>query len=171
MTIITPSPSPAPTVDRDWVFPDTATGIRAAVEAGADTLWANTTLHSTHALVQLREELEAADGKVVGQNPLNVEKYEDKAWVNAWLAGHERLKDAFPKALLYKPADGAVEERIKDGGIGWPCVVKPVRGRGSHGVSKVDNLEELQAAVDALLTEGDVVLIEVRCHSLGNPPC
>ena len=126
-------------------------------------MWANTTLHSTHALVLLKGELEKAHVRVIGQNPLNWERYEDKAWVNEWLAGHERLKGVFPQAVLYKRSDGELQSRIKEAGIDLPCVIKPVRGRGSYGVSRVENGEQLEKGVANLLSEGDAVLIEVSC--------
>lgn len=125
-----------------------------AVHAGANVLWANTTLHSAHALVTLRDKL-PENVRFVGQNPLDTERVEDKAEINNWLNSGE-LEGHFPKSWLIKKA-----EREKLGDVELPAVVKPVRGRGSYGVSVVWNKEDLKSKADDLWKEGDLVLIEV----------
>ncbi|OCF59368.1 hypothetical protein L486_03872 [Kwoniella mangroviensis CBS 10435] len=154
-TVITPVPSPDPLKDLDWSFPDTVLGIREAVEKGANVLWANTGLHSRHAIVEIQEELKEKGVRLLGQSPLSVEKYDDKEWVNRWLAQQKGLEHSFPKSLLYHRGDvGQVDE------FPLPAMSKPIRGRGSHGVTKVSTPEQLNKALDVLLKESDAVLIE-----------
>ncbi|GAA6008679.1 hypothetical protein JCM10207_001684 [Rhodosporidiobolus poonsookiae] len=156
--VVTPSESPDPASDAGWTFPDTKEGIRAAVDAGATLLWANTTLYASHPLVELRDELAQRGVSFVGQDPRDTERFEDKEWCNRWLAAQEGLEDAFPKAWLVakdKP------EQLTE--VTLPAVVKPVRGRGSHGVSLVKTAEELQQRTAELFKEGDLVLIEAFC--------
>lgn len=92
---------------------------------------------------------------MIGQDPRDTERYEDKEWINGWLAGQEGLRDVFPRSLLLHTAADNVEE------LGYPVVVKPVRGRGSHGVTLVKNDDEFQKALETLLKESDAVLCEV----------
>ncbi|WRT65252.1 uncharacterized protein IL334_002195 [Kwoniella shivajii] len=154
-TVITPVGEPNPTTDLDWSFPDTVTGIRDAVEKGADVIWANGHTHSQHALVELRKELAVKGVRMVGQNPISAEKFDDKEWANRWLASHESLRGSFPRSLLYRKGD---EKEVSE--FPLPAMAKPVRGRGSHGVVKVSTPEEIDTALQTLLKESDAVLIE-----------
>jgi hypothetical protein len=153
--VVTPVPSPDPRVDEEWSFPDTERGVLDAIKAGANVLWANTTLHSTHSIVNLRERL-PADTRFVGQNPMDTEKFEDKAWVNKWLDRGE-LQGRFPKSWLLSR-----DEKTVLNSIDLPAVVKPVRGRGSYGVSVARSRKDLDTKADYLWKEGDRILIEVR---------
>jgi len=60
-------------------------------------------------------------------------------------------------------------------GKGLPCVVKPVRGGSSVGVSIVKKIEDLKKAKDLALQYGELMIeeyiegIEVSCGVLGNP--
>ncbi|WVF70364.1 hypothetical protein IAT40_005154 [Kwoniella sp. CBS 6097] len=155
-TVVTPVPSPDPKTDLDWSFPDTVKGVREAIGKGANVIWANTNLHSRHALVTLREELAARDVRIFGQNPLNVERFDDKEWTNRWLSTQEGLSACFPKALLYgKSGDSEAVDNFP-----LPAVVKPIRGRGSHGVVRVSSKEEMRTAIESSLKESYAVLIE-----------
>ncbi|WVW79034.1 hypothetical protein I302_100997 [Kwoniella bestiolae CBS 10118] len=154
-TIITPVSQPDPVKDLDWSFPDTVSGVREAVERGANVLWANTNLHSLHAIVEIQDELIQKGIRLFGQNPLLVEKYDDKEWANRWLAKQKGLETSFPKSMLYRTGDQG-----EAGNFPLPAMAKPVRGRGSHGVTKVSTAEELMMALDKLLKESDAVLLE-----------
>lgn len=147
---------PDPTTDKDWSFPDTIAGIRSAVgDHGANVLWANTTLHAKHAIVELGSELK--DVKMVGQNPLDTERFEDKEYTNRWLASHPELAKSFPKSLLFTDGDDkAAQDKFP-----LPAVAKPIRGRGSHGVRRVNTAEELAEAAANLLSESNAFLLEV----------
>jgi D-alanine-D-alanine ligase len=98
-----------------------------------------------------------ANIKFVGQNPLDTEKYEDKAWVNTWL-NDGPLKGKFPKSWLIEKGE---EAKLTDQ-VELPAVLKPVRGRGSHGVTVAKTREELIAKATALWQEGETILVEVR---------
>ena len=155
--VITPTPKPEVTRDLDWSFPDTVASVRSAVsEHGVNVFWANTILHSKHSLVELSDVLISKDVRIVGQNPLDTEKFDDKEWLNRWLAEQAGLQGCFPRSHLLTKAD-----MLDLGGVRLPAVVKPVRGRGSHGVKVVRSVEELKAGLEGLLKESDAVLCEV----------
>lgn len=157
-------PNPQPDRDQDWSFPDTVAGIRSAVrEHGANVLWANTTLYAQHPIVQLAAELREV--RMVGQSPLDIEKFEDKQWTNAWLASHKELAASFPRSLLFQQGD----DRGSLLACPLPAVAKPIRGRGSHGVTKVTTPEEMSQAAINLLSESDAFLVEV-CACSGYSP-
>lgn len=164
-TIVTPLSQPDPTKDLDWSFPDTVSGIREAIEKGANTLWANTTLHSTHAVVELKDELTKNGIRLIGQNPLTADKYDDKEWTNRWLSSQNGLQKYFPRSLLYRRGN---EDEDKLGKFPLPAVAKPIKGRGSHGVVKISTPEEVKSATYTLLKESEAVLIEVSSLSAVN---
>ncbi|GAA5887216.1 hypothetical protein JCM6882_002452 [Rhodosporidiobolus microsporus] len=158
VSVTTPTSSPNSSSQTGWTFPDTQSGILSAVNAGATVLWANTTLYASHPLVSLREELAKRDVRFVGQDPRDVERFEDKEFCNRWLAGQEGLEGAFPQSWLIEKGDEG-----KLGEVKLPAVVKPVRGRGSHGVSVVKTPKELQQSAAELYEEGDLILVESYC--------
>jgi D-alanine-D-alanine ligase len=94
---------------------------------------------------------------MVGQNPLDTEKFEDKEWINRWLNGQPGLKGSFPRSMLFQK--GHAKETLE--GFGVPAVVKPIRGRGSHGVTLANTVLELHVAAERLLAESDAILLEV----------
>lgn len=93
---------------------------------------------------------------MIGQSPLDTEKYEDKEWINRWLASHRGLEKAFPRSGLFTRKQ---LDQIRDFGV--PLVIKPVRGRGSHGVTMVETEEDALSIAKKLLEESDAVLVEV----------
>ncbi|GGB32844.1 hypothetical protein GCM10011505_12860 [Tistrella bauzanensis] len=167
VAVVTPVATPRASHDRDWVFGDDAAGIAAARAAGAQVLWANTVLYRDHPIS------EAAVGMlVVGQHPARMEQLDDKFATNAWLRGNglpvvpARLIAAAGVTPAANPgtgpvvlglgavAAGGVPAADGDDGFGWPMVVKPVRGRGSQGVARVDDPAGLQAVAAASLASG-----------------
>lgn len=159
--------------DAAWSWPDTDAGIAAAAAAGAAALWANTTLGADHPCGLVAA---AATGRahphpllpppvawVVGQPGAAVQAWEDKGWANATLAAaglpalaHARVGSVAGAlaAVLRGGAGGAVDSlgAPLHAPLGFPAVVKPVRGRGSEGVTRVRTEAELAAAVTALLS-------------------
>ncbi len=141
--IITPLPSPDPIHDFDWVFPDTEEGIISALEAGAEVLWTNTVLFRNHPIERVMQK-----AWIVGQLPANVEKYDDKWNTNSMMRS---LGCPVVSSFLISeaPANGAItideltKTFVQKNGFRFPLVVKPIRGRGSQGVYKVESLEEL----------------------------
>jgi hypothetical protein len=147
--VLTPVPDPDPAHDEGWTFPDTADGIAGALEAGARVLWANTVLFEGH-------PLEHATGVwIVGQRPADVHRFDDKWHARTFL---RRAGLPFPAAMLVGHGDGpglVADEAIDDAllarmGFGPEAIVKPVRGRGSQGVSLARSAGDIRRAVDAL---------------------
>lgn len=160
--IATPQARPDPAVALDWVFPDTEEGIAAARAAGADILWANTVLFAGHPLEQVIDEVE-----IVGQLPAAMQAYDDKFLTNAALiraglpVARSFLVAATPRQGVSALAD--IDGALAQAGFDAPAIVKPVRGRGSQGVTLVADRDALRAAVLALLDGGafgDTVMVE-----------
>jgi glutathione synthase/RimK-type ligase-like ATP-grasp enzyme len=164
-TVVTPKSPPDPLNDPDWSYPDTEKGILAAVQSGANVLWCNSTLWSDHPLVHLGTELARLGVRFVAQDPLDTENYDDKAWTNDWLNRGE-LEGKFPKSWLIEKGDA--EDRLRE--ITLPAVLKPIRGRGSHGVELVTDTDGLKRVCQKLWEESEAVLVEVspdqdRCNA------
>ncbi|AYO78367.1 D-alanine--D-alanine ligase family protein [Sphingobium yanoikuyae] len=152
-TVVTPVPAPDPAQAMQWVFPDTANGIAAAIAAGADTIWANSVLFEGH-------PIEAVMGQIaiVGQTPAATQKYDDKFATNRMLE-QAGLPVARGFLLADRPSQGVhaladVGQLLTDLAIPFPLIVKPVRGRGSQGVTLVRDGDALNAAARSLIDEG-----------------
>ncbi|MET0271057.1 MAG: biotin carboxylase [Sphingomonas sp.] len=162
LPILTPVADPDPAAALDWVFPDTAGGIAAARAAGADTLWANTVLFEGHPL-----EAVLTQAAVIGQRPAAMQAFDDKFGTNRMLA-----RAGLPVARSF-----LLSATARDGGWGlddlgaaldaaemrFPLIVKPVRGRGSQGVTRVADHAALHAAASDLIaaaTFGDMLMVE-----------
>lgn len=160
--VVTPMTSPDPGIALDWVFPDTAEGLRRAGAGGATILWANTVLFEGHPL-----DAVLTDYQVVGQLPAAMQAFDDKFETNRLLA-----KAGLPVASSFLLSGAAqenvcslaeVERALSDRGMSFPMIVKPVRGRGSQGVTLVDDLGALREAAAALIeaaTFGDMLMVE-----------
>lgn len=136
--VILPVEDPQEKNDSDWVFGDDDNGIIQAIQKGADVIWLNTVLYDGHPI----EKYIGNGVKVIGQNPSDVQLYDDKYYTNQLLFRHGM---SVINADLIKSADeykGA-----------YPCVLKPVRGRGSQGVSVISDIDALNAAISQLLSE------------------
>lgn len=142
--LITPVSNPNIDNDLDWVFPDTADGIQQAVDAGADTIWMNTVLYKNHPILRFTDK----NIFVIGQLPDSVELFDDKIKTNALL---EQNGLRIPKNRLVKLEDlpGINLDML------LPVVVKPIRGRGSQGVSLVHSYDELIQTLRKMLMSGD----------------
>ncbi|WP_347261549.1 hypothetical protein [Rudaea sp.] len=161
--VVTPSADPDPAANFDWVFPDTQAGIQSAIDRGATVIWANTVLFSGHPL-----ESRLEDVWVVGQMPARQQRVDDKFATNAALCAQGLPVAA--SVLVAREARGSIRAfasltapALAELGLHFPLVVKPVRGRGSQGVSRVADHGELAAALSALLaggTFGDVAIVE-----------
>lgn len=133
--VITPVVNPKEPDDFDWVFPDTPEGIEEALQKGADTLWLNTVLYEGHPIEQYLDR-----AWVVGQVPADVGRYDDKYSLNRFLA---------EQGIRTAPQTAVVQAEDYRGS--YPAVLKPIRGRGSQGVTVVDSTEELAAALQRAL--------------------
>jgi D-alanine-D-alanine ligase-like ATP-grasp enzyme len=158
ISVITPTPRPDPAKDADWSFPDTEPGILAALALGANTLWANTSLFSTHPIAAspIPDTI-----KIVGQPPALADVLDDKAFTNSLLRKTGRF--TLPKTWIL---DGDILESVMNTtevlmDLPYPVIVKPARGRGSQGVKLCLNLVAALDAVDELVAgHGGVVVIE-----------
>ena len=161
--IVTPQADPDPADAFAWVFPDTREGLLAATEAGAEIIWANTVLFAGHPI-----EAFLASHFIVGQPPERQQAVDDKFATNALLhaaglpvarslmVAQEESADAIALSALSPAVLG-------EQGLAFPLVVKPVRGRGSQGVSRVADWPALTDALAALFGDalfGDRAIVE-----------
>lgn len=161
--VATPKPEPDPSVALDWVYPDTEEGICQALRDGADTLWANTVLFERHPIEALLEDV-----WVVGQTPRAQQRFDDKFATNALLrnSGLPAVRSVLVGATAGDAVHGVDDlgQRELTGlGLAYPLVVKPVRGRGSQGVTRVEDAATLAAAATRLLASaefGDQLILE-----------
>ncbi|AKQ65983.1 D-alanine--D-alanine ligase [Myxococcus hansupus] len=156
--VVTPVNAPSPASALDWVFPDTEAGIASALGLGARVFWANTVLFAGHPLEAVLSRV-----AVVGQHPAAVHRFDDKFDTNQLL-----LQRGLPVArslLVAREARAGVValDAVSTQGLAFPVMVKPIRGRGSQGVTRTANLAELHAAASALLNGGafgDTLMLE-----------
>ncbi len=130
--VIMPVKKPNQNNDMDWVFPDTKIGIETALQKGAKIFWLNTVLYQHHTIENyLDKELE-----IVGQTTELVDLYDDKMFTNSVLKSNNI---PIPKNELI------TTENYNDLSLEleFPLVLKPIRGRGSQGVTKIENRNEL----------------------------
>lgn len=148
--LVTPVPCPDAGDEETWVFPDTACGIDRALQKGAEVLWANTTVYQGHPLEQYMDHV-----AIIGQDPHLVDRYEDKWLMNSWLASQGFL---VPRAIRVKAGQDPALDDFADEVV----VLKPVRGRGSQGVRKVQGQDQLHNEIRHwdLTLYGDALLIE-----------
>jgi hypothetical protein len=157
--VITPSPNPDPADVNGWSFPDTEAGILAAVEAGANCLWANTVVFEEHPL-QVSRALDSMqdDLRIVGHPPVLVQAVDDKHRVNAALRARGDVFMA--KGTMVRRGD-SLTDTLKAAGLAkFPMVGKPVRGRGSQGVKLCQTAEELDKHLQALFQLSGEVIVE-----------
>lgn len=138
--------------DLDWVFPDTKKGIQDALGKGANTLWLNTVLYKNHEI----ENFFNQDIQFVGQIPNQVDIYDDKYFTNELL---RKKQIPIPETQLIS-SENSADCSIN---IDFPVVVKPIRGRGSQGVSLAKNTRALNAKLNEIFSKkefGNSVYIE-----------
>lgn len=141
--VSTPVSNPQLNNDLDWVFPDTETGILHAVAKGAQVLWLNTILYNGHPVEAFLKKGIAA----VGQLPRNTDLYDDKWTTNKLL--HRNNLPIPPAVLINK--DNRHDYHLN---FPFPVVAKPIRGRGSEGVSVAHTQPELDAIIEKMF-EGE----------------
>lgn len=148
--IVTPVADPDPATPFDWVFPDTAQGIADALTAGATLLWANTVLFAGHPIEAVKDRV-----WVVGQDPVATQAVDDKFATNA------RLREAGLPVVESRIAQADALDAIDD--LVFPIVVKPIRGRGSQGVTVAQSRAEMLDQARALIAGerfGATVMLE-----------
>jgi D-alanine-D-alanine ligase-like ATP-grasp enzyme len=159
ITTITPIPSPSPSIDADWCFPDTSHGILSALEQGVTHIWANTILFSSHPL-QTAYELDeyATSVRIIGQPPNLVDKFDDKNYVNSLLRSTGNF--TLPAFWLLDTRSTSISSFIDSTDLPYPIIAKPIRGRGSYGVKLCPTTSILTAHLNSLLLESPLIMLE-----------
>jgi len=142
--VVTPINNPNIKQDKDWVFPDTKEGMQNAINRGANTFWLNTILFEGHII----ESFFNQDFQFVGQTPNLVDLFDDKFYTNALL---QKNQIPIPKTQLITKQNK--DSYILD--IDFPLVLKPIRGRGSQGVSLVKNKKELDDKLKTIFSKNE----------------
>ncbi|WP_342648026.1 ATP-grasp domain-containing protein [Mucilaginibacter sp. CSA2-8R] len=148
--VVTPEQYPDIEKDLDWTFPDTYVGIQQAISAGADCIWLNTVLYQEHPIKQF------LGLHVVGQQPSAVDKYDDK-WYTNYMLRKSGLPIPKAELITYDSFKHTKPDVLP------PLVAKPIRGRGSEGVTLVSDLSEYRNVLTALFKQdrfGTAVYIE-----------
>jgi len=150
--IITPVQNPKIARDLDWVFPDTIAGIQSAIDKGATIIWLNTVLYKGHPI----EDFIKKGISVVGQIPEDVDLYDDKFITNNLLKTNGL---PIPKSAIITREN--VSSYLLD--FPFPVVAKPLRGRGSQGVSVVNSNEALTVLLQQMFRSksyGEALYVE-----------
>ncbi|WP_299672973.1 ATP-grasp domain-containing protein [uncultured Polaribacter sp.] len=150
--IVTPINNPNIKTDLDWVFPDTKKGIQDAIDKGANTFWLNTVLYKSHEIVNFFDQ----NIQFIGQLPNQVDIYDDKYFTNELL---RKNNISIPQTTSIS-TENLTNYSLN---IDFPLVVKPIRGRGSQGVSLVRNQKELDDKLNEIFTNnkyGKTVYLE-----------
>ncbi|TAK71989.1 MAG: ATP-grasp domain-containing protein [Gammaproteobacteria bacterium] len=149
-----PSGYPNKYVDEDWVFKDTQSGISDALKRGCNFIWPNTVLHDSHAIYGFNQSLFG----FLGQKNYHLKDLDDKVIAYKFLRQCKNFilphfvvgsysgqidKDK----MIVEPDLAILDRKIKEMRMMFPLVVKPIRGRGSEGVKKVNDLDELITAI------------------------
>ncbi|GAB0492561.1 hypothetical protein MMPV_003828 [Pyropia vietnamensis] len=158
-SVVTPVASPRLAVDADWVWPDTAAGVAAAVDAGASVLVERYDDKAVAAAALRRRGIPVPPSLLVTANGMGSRGSGRKP------AGGETVCP--PTGLPLLPTASPVhvddldEQHLAAAGVGLPAIVKPLRGRGSAGVIRVDSVAAIGAAIRAApATTGGVALVE-----------
>lgn len=148
--VLTPRAQPDVNTHLDWVFAEDEEGIAAARAQGARLLWANTVLFQGHPV-----ERAMRDTWIVGQLPRLTETFDDKWFTNETLrqagcrVAASLLVSATPRAGALA-LDRLGEQDLIARGLRFPLILKPVRGRGSQGVVRVEDFSGLLQAAHGL---------------------
>jgi carbamoylphosphate synthase large subunit len=132
------------------VFPDTTEGIQNALKRGANVLWLNTVLYKNHPI----ENVFVKDIYFVGQMPKTVDVYDNKLITNRLLKSNNI---PIPTSEIIRNGDFGNMSLV------FPLVLKPIRGRGSQGVFKIDNDIELVEKLEEIFAAniyGNTVYVE-----------
>ncbi|MEC3907771.1 ATP-grasp domain-containing protein [Tamlana sp. 2201CG12-4] len=141
--LVTPVAHPKAENDLDWVFPDTTLGIQSALEKGARIFWLNTVLYRNHPITGFFSQ----NIEIIGQTPDIVDVYDDK-WVTNQLLKKNGIP--IPNGLILNK--NSFDQNLKK--LRFPLIIKPIRGRGSQGVSLIKDLAGLKEKLDVFFSIG-----------------
>src|SRR5690606_21771019 len=161
INLITPKETPDILNDESWCFPDNYKGIKEAYDKGARLFWLNTVLYKGHPIIKFFK----SGVKIVGQSPDSVHKFDDKFFTNQLLKEHGL---PVPKEILLVQdisetsnetinISNLTVKNLKNKGLDFPLVIKPLRGRGSQGVHKILDAESLIRKSGVLLKESVLI--------------
>ncbi|RYZ57370.1 MAG: ATP-grasp domain-containing protein [Proteobacteria bacterium] len=136
INVLTPVANPDPTQVKDWVYPDTDMGLRQAFLDGAQIFWMNTVLHEDHPIQRIRSN----DLWIVGQDAEAVQLYDDKFVANRTLRDEGY---AVAASAIIDGTDVKIPASTQ-----YPVILKPIRGRGSVGVTLINSEEELRGLIE-----------------------
>ncbi len=153
--VLTPKRSPCEENHKDWCFPDTYGYLEYLLnQEKSDIIWLNTILFHSH---PVKFFLRNCPVFFIGQDPETVEKYDDKYTTNSLLASHSI---PVPRFIRVKRGETLDEKFLNYNRLSFPLVAKPIRGRGSHGVTVVFDLEQLNNARNKITDTGEHFIIE-----------
>lgn len=106
---------------------------------------------------KIQAYLEMIDIPYVNSGPLASQLSFDKWYCNQFLKGFGiKVADSI---YLTKPSEmPAAEKAVND--LGLPIFVKPCDSGSSYGIARVDDVSDLQSAVDNAFAEGKTVVLE-----------
>ncbi|MDN3641215.1 ATP-grasp domain-containing protein [Lutimonas halocynthiae] len=137
--VVTPINTPRENVDLDWVFPDTEDGINSALDQKVEILWLNTVLYADHPIQKFKNK----GLEIIGQDAEMVEIYDNKWTTNQLLSKNNiPIPEAF---IIHK--DTTNLSKIP---FSFPLILKPIRGRGSQGVTFIEGEKELKSGLENL---------------------
>lgn len=158
VSVVTQSLFPDPADQVGWSFGDDEDGIKAAVEAGATHLWANTVLFDSHPLQTSRFLDERAESlRVVAHAPSLFYVLDNKEYLNRLL--REQAGLSLPSAWTVSKTQN-VDQFLKSTDIPYPVVAKPIRGRGSTGVKLCETEKDLSQHINLIFEQSTTVMIE-----------
>ncbi len=149
--VVTPVDTPDEQNDYDWVFPDTSEGVENAIKKGATVFWLNTILYEGHVI----EKYIGNQISFIGQEPKMVDRFDDK-WETNKLLRKEGL--SIPQTILIDDINASFPSQLS-----LPVVMKPLRGRGSQGVFKIQTIDEFKNKLSYILNSedyGDSIYLE-----------
>lgn len=135
--VATPVNAPRENVDKDWVFPDTEDGINSALEQKVKILWLNTVLYADHPIQKFKNK----GLEIIGQDPEMVEIYDNK-WTTNQLLSENNIP--IPEAFIIHK--GTIN--LSQIPFSFPLILKPIRGRGSQGVTFIEGEKELKSGLE-----------------------
>lgn len=157
LKVITPVVNPNPHNHKEWSFPDNEQNLRILIEDHkANLIWLNTILYKTHPICKYLHKKKVL---FVGQDPLCVDKFDDKFYTNLML---RKNGISIARSIKFNSENKANFNQyfLEKKGLKFPLVIKPIRGRGSYGVRAIFSLEEGLEHLEKIKEAGIYFIIE-----------
>ena len=151
--VITPKPSPSLCVGSDWVFPDAAETIHDFQNMKINFIWPNTVLYGDHPIYKFSHNM-----SFLGKNNKIVPELDDKVKAynllkilgipcSKYFILGNYLGETNKESLINPLEEKDIKRKMIEYNMKFPVIVKPIRGRGSEGIRKVNDFTELEDAV------------------------